>query len=294
MPATRDVSAELIESIKSVSSSLTACLKIEPVGGAPFGFTALDQDVTFDSLVYHADPGLGATEMVSVLTYAVDNLEVAGALSDELVTQDDVIAGYYDDAVYTIFLIDYEAPQYGDMILQKGTLGRADILDEKFTFSLRSQSQKLQQVVGELTKPICRADIFDSRCKLNAAGNHPTLGIPYTYANKTVSQVLSRFSFKVVISGVTIPAGYFETGLLVWGAGSNNLQKSEVKTHTVSGTTHTITLQEPARSAFTVGDVLTVRKGCKKRLADCFDVLNVVNRRAEDYLPGYIETLRRP
>lgn len=297
MPATnptRSVSPELLEALAAESSTLTACILIEPQTADPVGFTAHDVDLDFGGHTYHTDPGLTATELAAAIDYSVDNLEITGAFSEGRVERDDVTGGVFDEAEYSIIVLDFENPDYGSMTVQRGALGNVAAVDERFTFELRSQTQKLQQTRGELTQALCRADIFDARCTLDPAGEHPTLGVPYRYADVEVTEVLSRFAFKATISGVVIPAGYFEAGLLVWGDGANDGQKSEVKTHTVDGDEHTVTLQEPAVRAFEVGDLFTVRKGCLKTMAACVDVENAVNKRSEDYLPGLVETMRRP
>jgi uncharacterized phage protein (TIGR02218 family) len=292
---TRNISPELLAAIAEQSSTLTACILITPLTGDVVGFTCHDEDVEFDGETYYADPGLSATEMVAAIDYSVDNLEITGAIDDDLVVRADVEAGVYDDAEYTIFLIDFENPDYGEMILQKGTLGETEVVEDKFTFELRSQSQKLQQVIGEVLQPTCRNLYGDARCALDLeAGTHPTLAIPYKFAAQAILAVVSRFSFTFTNGTGALPAGYFEGGKLLWTDGDNNLQQSEVKSHTKSGTTHTIVLQEPTYRAFTAGDEFTIYKGCKKRFEDCFDVDNVINMSAEIYLPGWIETQRRP
>lgn len=290
---TRSVSPQLLAAITSEAETLTACILITPETIDPVGFTAHDETIVFGGHTYFTDPGLSPTEMAAAIDYSVDNLEITGAFDDERVRYTDVSGGVFDDADYTIFVIDYENPSYGSMVVQRGTLGGVSGADERFTFELRSLSQKLQRTMGELTQALCRADIFDGRCKLDPAGTHPTLGIPYRYAGVAVTEVLSRFTFKVTIPAVTMPEGYFEAGLLIWTGGANNGQRSEVKTHTVEGVVHTLTLQEPTFRAFAAGDALTVRKGCLKTMDACIDVENVANKRSEDYLPGLIETLRR-
>jgi uncharacterized phage protein (TIGR02218 family) len=290
---TRSVSPELLAAISAESSTLTALILIEPETADAVGFTSHDEDIVFDGRTYYSDPGLSTTEMAAAIDYSVDNLEIQGAFDDELVKIEDARGGVYDDAPYSIFVIDYENPGSGSMTVQTGTLGNVSTIDERFQFELRSLSQKLQLTRGELTQALCRNDIFDGGCRLDPAGTHPGLGIPYVYEEVVVTEVLSRFAFKAVIGG-GVPAGYFAAGLLVWGEGANNAQRSEVKTHTVAGDVHTITLQEPAYRAFEEGDLFTIRKGCLKTLAACLDVENVVNKRSEDYLPGFIETQRRP
>jgi uncharacterized phage protein (TIGR02218 family) len=290
---TRNVSPELLAAIISEAATLTACILISPETTDPVGFTAHDEDITFGGHTYYADPGLSPTEMAAAIGYSVDNLEIKGAFDEGLVKKADALGGVFDDAAYSIFVLDFENPSYGSMTVQRGTIGNVGAPDDKFSFELRSLSQKLQQNRGELTQPLCRADIFDDRCHLDPSANHPTLHIPYRYEGVAVTEVLSRFAFKVTIPAVTIPADYFEAGLLVWTGGVNAGQRSEVKTHVVTGDVHTITLQEPTYQAFADGDTLTVRKGCRKTMPACLEVENVANKRSEDYLPGLIDTLRR-
>lgn len=291
---TRNISPELLEALFAEAQTLAACILVEPEYGDMLGLTTSDEAFEFEGETYHPDPGLSATEVAAAISYAVDNLEITGAFDEELVKKLEVLGGVYDDADYTIFLVDYEHPEYGRMVVQRGTLGNVESVDEKFTLELRGLTQKLQQTRGELTSPLCRADIFDSRCKLDEDGTHPTLAIPYKYAGVEITEVVGRFTFKCVIAEAALPAGFFEAGLLVWTGGENANQRSEVKTHTKAGTTHTITLQDPVRTPFVLGDEFRVRKGCKKTMDACFDVHNVENKRSEDYLPGLVDTMRRP
>lgn len=291
---TRDISPELLAALFSEAQTLAACILIEPETGDALGLTTHDEDFEFDGETYHADPGLSATEVAAAISYGVDNLEITGAFDEELVKKLELLGGVYDDAEYTIFLVDYEHAEFGRMVVQRGTLGNVEAVDEKFTLELCGLTQKLQKTKGKLTSPICRNRIFDAGCRLDENGNHPTLAIPYKYTGVLVTEIVSRFTFKCVIATGALPTAYFEGGLLVWTAGANANQRSEVKTHTKDGTTHTITLQEPARSAFVVGDEFRVRKGCKGTMAACLDVQNVVNKDSEDYLPGFIETQRKP
>lgn len=291
---TRTISSELLATLGSETSTLAGCIKIQPAGAAAVvGLTTFDDTLEIDGVTYYPDPGLSATELVAVATYAVDNLEISGAFDDEVIARADALAGVYDDAAYELFIVDYDAPASGSMILQRGSLGNVDIVDDLFTLELRSQSQKLQEPVGESTSPTCRAQIFDVRCMLDEDGTHPTLGIAYKFTAQAVLSVTSRFVFTFTNHEV-IPAGYFIGGKLLWTDGNNNLQRSEVKDHTVDDSEHTITLQEPTYYAFTVADQFTIWKGCRKRFVDCKDVENVENMRAEIYLPGLVETLRRP
>ncbi|MEA2174102.1 MAG: hypothetical protein QOD00_1694 [Blastocatellia bacterium] len=291
----RTISAEFLAQIQAEATSFAGCILITPLIGDPVGFTNHEEDITFEGQTYSASPGMSVTEFASSYGYAVDNLEISGVF-DEQVTKDDCQGGVYDDAECLIFLIDYENHSYGKMILQRGTVGNLPQEEgtERWTFELRGLSQQLQQNAGETTGPNCRADLGDERCKIDLEeGTHPLYGIPYHFT-ATANADGTRLQFVATISGVTIPAGYFETGKLIWTGGVNLNQKSEVKTHTVAGDVHTIMLQDPLRSTISEGDEFKVYHGCKKRLQDCVDKENVDNMRAEPHLIGIISMLKTP
>jgi hypothetical protein len=59
-----------------------------------------------------------------------------------------------------------------------------------------------------------------------------------------------------------------------------------VLSHTRLGDVAEIVLQEPMPVPVRVGDVFAAEWGCDRTLKACESVANVVNRDAEDYLPG--------
>jgi uncharacterized phage protein (TIGR02218 family) len=291
----RTVTPEFLGQIQAEATTFAGCILITPQIGEPVGFTNHEETIIFEDQSYVAMPGMSVTEFAASYGYAVDNLEISGAF-DENVTKADCQGGIYDDAEYIIFIIDYENPSFGKMLLQRGTIGNVPMEDgtERWTFELRSLAQKLQQNVGEVTSPNCRTDLGSDLCKIDLEeGTHPLYEIHYHFT-ATVDADGSRLQCVATISGVTIPAGYFETGKLIWTNGANQNQKSEVKTHTVEGAVHTIKLQDPLRVSIEEGDEFKVYHGCKKRLQDCKDKENVVNMRAEPHLIGLINMLKTP
>ncbi len=90
-----------------------------------------------------------------------------------------------------------------------------------------------------------------------------------------------------VDNGVCTPlggsTGYFDYGLITFTSGLNSGLSMEVKSY-VPGQ---ITLQLPFPYAVVPGDAYTMHAGCDKSLATCRDRFNnIVNMRAEPYLPG--------
>jgi hypothetical protein len=77
--------------------------------------------------------------------------------------------------------------------------------------------------------------------------------------------------------------GYFDFGVVTWLTGNNAGLRMEVRSY-VPGQ---FTLQEPMPYAIQAGDTYSAHAGCDKSEATCFSRFsNVINMRAEPYLPG--------
>jgi len=148
--------------------TLAQLWKITRRDGEIFGFTDHDRDITYDGLPYLAAKGYLPSAIVQQGNLAVDNLDVVTMIEAGYFTEEDIIGGVWDNAVVDIYLIDYEYPGRGIMILAEGwKTGEFKIRDQEFSVEIRSKTQTLQQVIVELTSPECRASLGDARCKIS-------------------------------------------------------------------------------------------------------------------------------
>jgi uncharacterized phage protein (TIGR02218 family) len=84
-------------------------------------------------------------------------------------------------------------------------------------------------------------------------------------------------------------SGYFDHGLVTWTSGANVGRSMEIKAY-VPGQ---VTLQLPMPHAIAIGDTYSIVAGCDKTLPTCRDRFdNVVNMRAEPYIPGMDQLLQ--
>jgi uncharacterized phage protein (TIGR02218 family) len=292
----RDINVNLLSRILSSERTITQCLLITTRLGDRLGFTSLNRDVTFNGVVYHAAPGMDLTNVGTEAGTNVDESQVRGGFVENYITEDDLRSRKFDDANFLRFIIDYEFPQYGKITVQKGKLGRPTVADQGFLQELHSLATLLQRPVGDLTSPSCRRlRLGDSGCRLDVVnGVHPKFNIPFRIPNLVVQTVLDDQTFR--IAGTTIPDGYFTDGIVYWTTGRNVQQEMDVLLYTLDEgpSIGTIILQEPLPFPIQVGDIFTGEWGCNRTLAACFDVGNVVNRDAEDYLPGREKVLDIP
>jgi uncharacterized phage protein (TIGR02218 family) len=168
---------------------------------------------------------------------------------------------------------------------RRGWLGEVRITRD-FTAEMRGMAQKLQQVILELTSELCKADLFDARCKIV-----DTEGV-WKFSGVAVSTVVAaQRQFTAAALGQA--AGFFTNGKVSFTSGNCAGLEMEVKTHAASGN---ILLAEAMPFTFSPADTFVIRAGCLKRYTeDCkTKFANGINFRGFPHLPGLDEVLKGP
>lgn len=268
----RSASSPLNAHLAGEVTSLAICWQLTLVGGAIMGFTDHTSDITFNSQLYKAATGFAPTSIETQDQFSVDNLDVAGILDSSAITEADIMAGKYDFAEILIFMVNVTDLTQGSIIHRRGWLGEVSLRNGQFIAEVRGLAQKLQQNIGELFSPTCRAVLGDSRCKVALAG--------FT-ASGSVSTVTSRQVF--ISNAMTQAAGYFSGGEVQWLTGANAGRRMEVKEFS----NKQFTLVLPMPNAITAGDTFNAIAGCDKTFTTCYSKFsNAVNFRGEPSVPG--------
>lgn len=164
---TKTVPAALQTHVEQEVTTLATCWKVTRTDGQVLGFTEHNEDLTFGGVTYKAATGYTPTSLKTTDTLSVDNMDVVGVLESSAITDDDLLAGVYDDAEVEMFLVNWSDPTAGQIKLPgKGWIGEVTIHRTTFVAEVRGLAQALQQVVGELYTDLCRADLGDARCKV--------------------------------------------------------------------------------------------------------------------------------
>jgi uncharacterized phage protein (TIGR02218 family) len=270
-------------------NSLAHCLKVTRQDDQVYGLTSCDRTLVVAGVTYLADPGL----MVQNLSYAaggqVPNTEVMFLPDGVILLRADFLAGLWNAAAFELFELNYLRPDDGVNTLLKGTLGEARPNRDGFVCELRGLGQVLQQPVGQVTTKNCRAELGDSRCKVDLA--------PFTFAG-SVTAVTSNQVFR----DDTLPQSdnYFKEGVVRWLTGANAGLVAKVKDF--AGIGH-ITLTLPMVLPVEVGDTFEIVAGCQKRhersaenpsgVSDCVDKFNnLLNFQGEPHLRGNDQLIR--
>jgi uncharacterized phage protein (TIGR02218 family) len=280
-PRMKTASSQLATHISGGTTTLATCWKVTRRDGAVFGFTDFDKDLTVESILYQARSGYTRSAIHTIANLAVDNLDIESAIDSETLSAADLRAGVWDGATVEIFLVNWSNLANGKIILKRGTIGEVELKDMVFRAELRGLSQALSQQIVELYTPDCRADLGDTRCKVNLSALTVT---------GAITAVTDRRSF--TDTSRVEAANFWNGGLLTWTSGANVGRKMEVKAFASGGI---FTLFLPMPSDVAVGDTYSLRPGCDKKFSTCKDRYNnVKNFRGEPNVPGNDQVLAYP
>lgn len=268
----QSLSSGLAAHLAQEVTTLASCWSIARRDGTALYFTEHDQPITIDGQSYGPTSGMSASAVTSLAGLAVDNLELDGLLSDDAITEEDILAGLYDHAEIAVFLINYRDPAAGKLELKTGWLGEVTLQGGQFVAEMRGLSSRLQQLIGEVYTSSCRAQFGDARCGKNVA----------TYT-KTGSVTNVEAAYAFADSARTESGDYFAYGLLTFTSGANAGLSMEVRDYSEGR----FGLFLPMPYAIATGDSYSVVAGCDKRFASCVAKFsNAMNFRGEPHVPG--------
>jgi uncharacterized phage protein (TIGR02218 family) len=281
----RNIPAALQAKLDGGVTTLCRCWLIARQDGVTQGFTDHDEDIVLGEVICRADTGLTGSEVTQKHGLAVDSSELAGALADDTLNEDDLAAGRYDAASVELWLVDWSEPALR-VLMAKGTLGEVRRDGAVFTAELNGLSQKLAQDTGRIYTATCSADLGDSRCALDLTS------AAFRGAG-TVTAVTATSTLRADGLG-DFDDGWFTGGKLSFTSGANAGLSVEVKLHRAEADV-TLDLWQAMPQPIAPGDAFIVTAGCDKRFATCHDRFNnVVNFRGFPHIPGNDFVVRYP
>lgn len=161
----RNIPAPLQTHIASEVTSLTRCIKITKADGTILRLTMHDSNLVFSGDTYLAGVPMDISALQSSDTLAVDNAELTVGIDGTIITQVDLDSGQFDNAVFELFIVNWENPGDGAIYLKKGTLGDIEIVNNvTATIQLRGLTQSLQRPIVERYSPTCRVNLGGPKC----------------------------------------------------------------------------------------------------------------------------------
>lgn len=250
-------------------SSLAFCWIVERPDGAGLALTSHDADLLVDGRKYRASPGMLPSAVIRGSGLDPQTSDVEGALSSPALSEEDLIAGRWDEARMELTAIDWSDPGAGKIELTAGEIGELSLDGDHFSAELRGAASRLEAPLCPETSPQCRATFGDHRCRVDLAGR-------------------SVRAMVVAIDGVELTLdrpvdARYAFGRLRWlGGAIAGLQGMVLS---ASGTT--TRLREAPRASFSLPLPIELRQGCDKLFATCSGrFANSTNFRGEPHLPG--------
>jgi uncharacterized phage protein (TIGR02218 family) len=175
----RTLTAELQAHLAGDVTTLAVCWRVERRDGVLILGTEHDADLTIAAGdyagTYVASAGITGSDVRSTSDMSVDNMEVQGAVNNgDLALVDlsaaDIEAGLFDDAEVTLFLVNWQAPDDGQIVLRTGNVGEISRTAEgEYRTEVRGLAQRLTQNIIRTYGSSCDAELGDARCKVDLA-----------------------------------------------------------------------------------------------------------------------------
>lgn len=271
--------AGLAAHIATGVTTLCTCWRIQRLDGEVFGFTNHDRVLSFGGVNYQPESGFTASETAASLGLAVDTMEVEGALSSDVITEDDVALGLWDNAAAEIWRVDWSNVA-NRVIIRKGSLGELTRGDLAFMAEIRGLAHELNQERGRTYQRPCDAVVGDARCGVDLEAAE------FAGSGTVLSSIDDRL---LTVDGIDAFAdGWFFQGLLTWTSGANAGAKFEIAGHLIAHDLSVgLQLWQRAARPIEAGDAFTVSAGCDKTFKMCKAKFNnVLNHRGFPHIPG--------
>lgn len=278
----RSIPAEMQSRLNSGVTTLCHVWRIARRDGEAFAFTDHDRPLAFDDLVCEPMTGVSAGAVEKSLGLGVDSASIAGALSAEAITEEDLARGLWDGARVDLYRVDWTDTSLR-VHLFAGHIGEVRRGVSAFEAELRGLQAAFNVPVGRVFSRFCDADLGDVRCGKDVTGAAFS-------GEGVVTEVLSASAFRA--DGLEAHVdGWFTRGRLVWSAGG----EGEVAAHRIESGDAVIELLDAAGSVLEVGAGFTITAGCDKRFETCrAKFANAINFRGFPHMPGNDAVQARP
>ena len=275
----KQIDIELTSHLQGFATTWCYLMRIDCKGkyeGVTKGFTSLDETVIYDDgtsvVTYSSDNGFMPAKFQQEASFSIDNTEVSGWVTDDSITEADILAGMFDAAEVTIYRINYNNLKAGSHeVVAYGTLGETEFDETSWKCEFRSLMQQARQPYGEVYSLTCRNQYGDEKCKK-----------AFEWIEATVTDVGDDNLLVIIASGLTQPDGYFAPGVMEVLTGANAGADMDVDEFFAGGI---IRLTLPMPLPFAPGDKFRIRDDCDKEFDTCKAKNNVLEFRGEHLTP---------
>lgn len=270
---------DFLAHLASGTTTLARAWQVRRRDEVVLGFTDHDEDIVLDGMVFKAATGMAAKALQQTTGLAVDNTEAVGALSDAGIDEADLLAGRYDGAEVTIWLLNWENPAQ-NIIEFRGTFGEVTRAGGAFKVDLRGLTEALNAPQGRVYQRGCDAVLGDAACKVD-------LSAPEFRTDMVVQSMAD--TGEITLAGTsTHPEEWFQLGrfAVVTGAAAG-LVGMVKQDRALGGGARRVALWQTLPVALAAGDVITLEAGCDRASDTCrIKFNNLLNFQGFPHIPG--------
>lgn len=264
-------------------ATLASCLKIILTNGKILAFTTHVESMRFleEPDVIYSPVGFMFTAVSKSSDMSVDNVNVTITIDSERILEDDLEKGYFNNAYFEYFDIDYTKKNKrfytkADRLLdlgQNGVIGEVQKQDNQYSVEFRSMYQYFTPKKGKTIGPGCQNFFGDSNCKKDLTS--------LTFVD-TVASVFNNHIF--TITNDTHDDDFYKNGTVeILSTENIGVIYSIKKYDSINKQVH---LQERLLHKVNVGDEVRLIAGCAKNTTDCKKYSNMRNYGGFPYIPG--------
>jgi uncharacterized phage protein (TIGR02218 family) len=233
------------------------CIRITRTDNVEFGFTNCDRDITIAGLTYKANTAIEPQAIEQNVKLEGDNVTVRSILSNDAISERDILNGRYHNAKVVMAKINYLDPPntlLEGTILLSGRVGKIEQTDTRFVLEIRGLSASLSVARSVKASPICRYTLGDPYC-----------GVDLT--NATYTGVITGIVNNRIIDTTINPDRGLGYGSLEFTSGNNQGLIYTIASNTL-GNIHVLgVMQYPPA----VGDSVRAIAGCRRDQWACRD-----------------------
>ncbi len=292
-----DISENLQNHLTSGATTLCTCWEIVRRDGVRLGFTDHDRSLRFNDTDFEPESGATGSVRAYSADLSVDNSEMMGLLNSDILRDEDLAAGRFDEAEVHIYRVNWRSVQ-DHIRVKTGIVGEIVRFNNAFRMEIRGLSHLLDQTRGRLYQRHCDANVGDARCRVD-------LTQASYFASGTVIETINEDLFLASITGSDFENDWFAQGQLHWQSGKNQGEQNFVKTNLSRNSSmqndqendsdeesaidrfYEFALWQPPGVAIKSGDTFDVFAGCDRRSETCINKFsNIINFRGFHLMPG--------
>jgi uncharacterized phage protein (TIGR02218 family) len=269
--------------------------------GASLNFSSTTCPLVHAGLVFEPSGGISSSTRRNEVALQDQSMEVAGALTSDKITVEDLLAGRYKLARVTERVINHRYPFAEPLLIARFVIRDTEFDGMEWKADLVGLNSMLENEVGMTYGPKCKYRLYSP--SPNAQGE-AGCGVDRTehliedVEVLTVADSTLEFDAKGSASNF-IPGSYadeaFQYGRLVWRTGLNAGLESEIRGYVQA--TRTVKLFAETPFDIEVGDRFDIEEGCDRVFDSpngCLKYDNQVNFGGEPFTVGADRALSTP